>query len=259
VSQKCLQSGLWLSRLRCCCWSRSLPTVGGRAGPSGARFLRTGPSPTCRRFPPAAAGLSPSAVQIGEWALLALAWSCGPMALSSPLGDGGAGVHAVCGGCSSSSLSCSAGPVSSSFSAESSVLVHGLEGCRSHLESCHFLSAFFLADSRSAFALLSSAPAFLRIPLGCLGSFRLPLFPCGSGLPVAPGRAGLPGNERWTRLPDPGRRSLLPVFLPPWLGLLQRLDTLATLRGTGTFSQLPLLPDSFGFLGGAGPSPSYPL
>jgi len=64
----------------------------------------------------------------------------------SPLGARGAGVHAVCGGCSSSSsLSYSAGPVSFSFSTESSALVYGLEWCHSHLESCHFQSALFLA------------------------------------------------------------------------------------------------------------------
>jgi len=74
----------------------------------------------------------------------------------SPLGTGGAGIHAVCGRCSSSSsLSYSAGPVTSSFSAESFALVHGLEWCHSHLKSCHFQSARFLTDSQSALTLLS--------------------------------------------------------------------------------------------------------
>jgi len=41
----------------------------------------------------------------------------------------------------------------------------------------------------------------------------------------------------------------------PWASL----DILATLCGEDSFSQLPLLPDSFGFLGGTGPSPSYSL
>jgi len=80
----------------------------------------------------------------------------------SPLRAGGAGIHAVCGRCSSSSLSYSAGPVSSSFSAESTALVRGLEWCHSHLKPCHFQSALFLMDSQSALTLLSCAPAFLQ-------------------------------------------------------------------------------------------------
>jgi len=80
----------------------------------------------------------------------------------SPLGVGGAGINAVCERSSSfSSLSYSAGPVFSSFSAESSALVHDLEWCHSHLKSCNFQSALFLTDSHSALTLLSSAPAFL--------------------------------------------------------------------------------------------------
>jgi len=61
--------------------------------------------------------------------------------------------------CSSSSLTYSAGLVSSSFSAESLALVHGLEWCYSHLNSCHFQSALFLTDFQSALTLLSTALA----------------------------------------------------------------------------------------------------
>jgi len=87
-------------------------------------------------------------------------WTDG--SVPSPLGTEGAGIHSVCGRCSSSSSpSYSAGPVSSSFSAESSALGHGLEWCHSHVKSCHFQSALFLTDSQSAFTLLSSAPGFL--------------------------------------------------------------------------------------------------
>jgi len=56
----------------------------------------------------------------------------------SPLSAGGADVQAVCGRCSSSSLlSNLAGPIYSSFLAESLALVHGMELCHSHLKSCH--------------------------------------------------------------------------------------------------------------------------
>jgi len=75
---------------------------------------------------------------------------------------GGAGIHAVSERCSSSSsLSYSAGPVSSSFLAESSALLHSLEWCHSP-KSGHFQSALFLMDSQSALTLLSSTPAFIQ-------------------------------------------------------------------------------------------------
>jgi len=90
----------------------------------------------------------------------------------SPLSIGGADIHAVCGRCSSSfsSLSYSAGPVSSNFSAESSALVHGLEWCHSHLKSCHFQSILFLTDSQSALTLGYSNQS----PSGVFGIFSTP-------------------------------------------------------------------------------------
>jgi len=81
----------------------------------------------------------------------------------SPLSAGGADVQAACRRClSSSSLSYSAGPVSSSFLAESLALVHDLEWCHSHLKTCHFQSSLFVTDSQSALVLLSMAPAFIQ-------------------------------------------------------------------------------------------------
>jgi len=81
----------------------------------------------------------------------------------SPLGAGGAGDQVACRRCSSSSsLSYPAGPISSSFLAESLALVHGLEWCHSHLKTCHFQSALFLIDSQSALALLSTGPEFFQ-------------------------------------------------------------------------------------------------
>jgi len=62
-----------------------------------------------------------------------------------------------------------------------------------------------------------------------------------------------------TRSPKPEHHSPLPMFSAHWPRLLQRLDTLANFLKTKSFSQLPLLPDSFGFLEGTGPSPSHPL
>jgi len=49
------------------------------------------------------------------------------------------------------------------------------------------------------------------------------------------------------------------MFLAPWLWLLQRLDTLATLCGDELFLTTPSLARFFRFLWRTGPSPSYPL
>jgi len=112
---------------------------------------------------------------------------------------------------SSSSLSYLAGLVSSSFPAESSALVHGLEWCHFHLKSCHFWSALFLMDSHSATTLLSSAPAFLQPKsfwniwdLSDSLSFRVAL-----SFQWIPGYAGFPGNERADSLAKTG--ATLPV------------------------------------------------
>jgi len=72
-------------------------------------------------------------------------------------------VQVACRRClSSSSLSYSAGPISSNFLAESLALIHGLEWCHTDLKTCRSTSGLFLTDSQSALALLFSASAFLQ-------------------------------------------------------------------------------------------------
>ena len=59
----------------------------------------------------------------------------------SPLGKGGSGVLANCSLCGTeTTLSFSAGPVCSSFSAEACAILHALCWSRQHQQACHFYS-----------------------------------------------------------------------------------------------------------------------
>ena len=79
-----------------------------------------------------------------------------------PFGKGGSGVLAnyfLRG--AEATLSFSAGPVCSSFSAEACAILHALCWSRQHQQACHFFSLLLLSDSRSILAALSSSPSFL--------------------------------------------------------------------------------------------------
>ena len=79
-----------------------------------------------------------------------------------PFGKGGSGVLANCSLCGTeATLSFSAGPVCSSFSAEACAILHALCWSRQHHKVCHFFSLLLLSDSRSVLATLSSPPPFL--------------------------------------------------------------------------------------------------
>ena len=79
-----------------------------------------------------------------------------------PFGKGGSGVLANCSLCGTeATLSFSAGPVCSSFSAEAFAILHALCWSRQHQQVCHFSSLLLLSDSRSVLATLSSPPSFL--------------------------------------------------------------------------------------------------
>ena len=78
-----------------------------------------------------------------------------------PLGKGGSGVFANCSICGTeATLSFSAGPVCSSFSAEDCAILHTLCWSRHHQQVCHFSSLLLLSDSRSVLTTLSSPPPF---------------------------------------------------------------------------------------------------
>ena len=79
-----------------------------------------------------------------------------------PFGKGGSGVLANCPLCGTeATLSFSAGPVCSSFSAEACAILHALCWSRQHHKVCHFSSLLLLSNSRSILATLSSPPSFL--------------------------------------------------------------------------------------------------
>ena len=78
-----------------------------------------------------------------------------------PFGKGGSGVLANCSLCGTeATLSFSAGPVCSSFSAEACAILRALCWSRQHHKVCHF-SSLLLSDSRSVLTTLSSLPSFL--------------------------------------------------------------------------------------------------
>ena len=67
-----------------------------------------------------------------------------------PFGKGGSGVLANCSLCGTeATLSFSAGPVYSSFSAEACAILHAICWSRQHHKVCHFSSLLLLSDSRS--------------------------------------------------------------------------------------------------------------
>ena len=83
---------------------------------------------------------------------------------SVPFGKGGFGVLANCFLCGTeATLSFSAGPVCSSFSAEACAILHALRWSRQHQQICHFSSLLLLSDSRSVlssiFPLISNSVA----------------------------------------------------------------------------------------------------
>ena len=83
-----------------------------------------------------------------------------------PFDKGGSGVlanYCFCG--TEATLSFSAGPVCSSFSAEVCAIVHALCWSRQHQQVRHFSSLLLLSDSRSVLATLSSPPSFFYLKL----------------------------------------------------------------------------------------------
>ena len=115
-----------------------------------------------------------------------------------PFDKGGSGVLANCSLCGTeATLSFSAGPVCSRFSAEACGILQALCWSRQHQQVCRFFS-LLLSDSRSVLATLSSPPSFL-LPQS-LWQELSSLFSCGIRLQWVPGHLFLSGNGATDKL-----------------------------------------------------------
>ena len=100
----------------------------------------------------------------------------------------------LCG--TEATVSFSAGPVCSSFSAEACAILHALCWSRQHQQVCHFSSLLLLSDSCSVLATLSSPSSFLLYQtLWQIWQELSSLSSCSIRLQWVPGHSFLPGND----------------------------------------------------------------
>ena len=137
-----------------------------------------------------------------------------------PFGKGGSGVLANCSLCGTeATLSFSAGPVCSSFSAEVCAIVQVLCWSQQHHKVCHFSSLLLLSDSRSVLATLSSPPPFLLSQTLWQIWQELSTLSCSIRLQWVPGNTFLPGNDTADELARRGALlapSAIPCSLSPF-------------------------------------------
>ena len=137
-----------------------------------------------------------------------------------PFGKGSSDVlanYSICG--TEATLSFSAGPVCSSFSAEACAILHALCWSRQHHKVCHFSSLLLLSDSRSVLATLSSPPSFvLSQTLWQIWQELSLLSSCSIRLQWIPGHSFLLGNDAVDKLARRGALlapSAIPCSLSP--------------------------------------------
>ena len=166
-----------------------------------------------------------------------------------PFGKDGSGVLAncslsLCG--TEATLSFSAGPVCSSFSAEDCAILHALGWSRQHQQVYHFSSLLLLSGYRSVLTTLSFPPSFLLSQtLWQIWQELSSLSSCSIRLQRVPGHSFLPGNDAADKL---ARRAplLTPSAIPCSLSLLLSLvSTFVFSRIGGVLSHRSILTHRF--------------
>ena len=181
------------------------------------------PSPCSRSDPP----LSHQSAALAHLNSLPLhdvvLWTDGSVPF--PFGKGGFYVLANCSLCDTeATLSFSAGPVCSSFSAEACAILHALCWSRQHPQVCHFSSLLLLSDSRSVLATLSSSSSLL-LPQTLWQIWQeLSSLSCSIKLQWVPGHLFLPGNDTVDELARWGA-PLAPFAIPCSLSLISRIHS----------------------------------